>query len=69
MIARCELHHKSNDFHTALKDNVKVTDKTLKKKSTAESIQKQHNTCFYLHDDCTVIIYQKKRIIIYQSDQ
>lgn len=32
MIARCELHHKSNDFHTALKDNVKVTDKTFKKK-------------------------------------
>lgn len=33
MIARCEQHHKSNDFHTALKDNVKVTNKTKKNHS------------------------------------
>lgn len=37
MIARCELHHKSNDFHTALKDNVKVTDKTKKKAQLNQS--------------------------------
>lgn len=37
MIARCELHHKSNEFHTALKDNVKVTDKTLKKAQLNQS--------------------------------
>lgn len=42
MIARCEQHHKSNDFHTALKDNVKVTNKT-KKKITAESIHSRTN--------------------------